>query len=98
MLRVNFISVLMSLYTYILPLFAVCPIGSHGLNCSVSCTCKNGATCNHTNGACTCLPGYVGTDCEKSKCVFNFGVILWYYNKYNMFIVLIPHISVTSMN
>ena len=48
----------------------VCPIGTHGLNCSVSCTCKNGATCNHTDGACTCQPGYVGTDCEKSKILF----------------------------
>jgi len=43
-------------------------------NCSPS-PCENGSTCENTAGgyACTCVPGYVGTDCETEidECASN---------------------------
>ena len=41
----------------------VCPEGFYG-DCSMSCTCQNGATCERVNGTCTCTAGYVGMNCE----------------------------------
>lgn len=34
-----------------------CPEGTHGVNCSSSCTCKNRAQCSPVDGSCSCTPG-----------------------------------------
>ena len=49
-----------------------CPEGSWGSNCSIPCSCENGARCNPANGKCSCLPtsgcqcapGWTGSDCR----------------------------------
>lgn len=49
-----------------------CPEGSWGSNCSIPCSCENGARCNPANGECICLPtsgcqcapGWTGSDCR----------------------------------
>ncbi len=49
-----------------------CPAGFYGADCRQRCLCQNGATCNTTNGKCSCASGWTGTACElgKSFCVF----------------------------
>ncbi len=44
-----------------------CPAGFYGANCQQRCLCQNGATCNKTNGKCTCASGWMGTACELGK-------------------------------
>ncbi|XP_055859606.1 uncharacterized protein LOC106063092 isoform X3 [Biomphalaria glabrata] len=43
-----------------------CPEGQFGLNCQHQCSCQKSNTqyCNKTSGACVCLPGWMGTDCD----------------------------------
>lgn len=58
-------------------LFADCPIGTYGPpDCLQDCPlgCDQGK-CNETTGDCTegCLPGYMGTRCEKSKFILIHG-------------------------
>jgi len=40
-----------------------------GFECQNPCTCQNGGECNHVTGACTCIIGYHGNECE-SICVY----------------------------
>ncbi|XP_034004002.1 N-acetylglucosamine-1-phosphodiester alpha-N-acetylglucosaminidase-like isoform X2 [Trematomus bernacchii] len=42
-----------------------CLPGYYGDGCRHTCTCFNGAFCNHDNGRCTCPPGFYGNFCEK---------------------------------
>ncbi|XP_071788830.1 uncharacterized protein [Asterias amurensis] len=42
----------------------VCPSNTFGRDCSSSCNCQNGATCNAKNGTCHCGPGWRGPHCE----------------------------------
>lgn len=44
-----------------------CPAGFYGADCQQRCLCQNGATCNKTNGKCTCASGWMGTACELGK-------------------------------
>ncbi len=47
---------------------SVCAEGRWGPNCSLSCNCKNGASCLPDEGACECAPGFRGTTCQRSEC------------------------------
>ncbi|KAK2105722.1 Multiple epidermal growth factor-like domains protein 6 [Saguinus oedipus] len=47
-----------------LALFVACPPDTFGKNCSFSCSCQNGGTCDPVTGACRCPPGVSGTNCE----------------------------------
>lgn len=51
-----------------LPLPAACPPDTFGKNCSLSCGCQNGGTCDPVTGACRCPPGVGGTRCEDGGC------------------------------
>ncbi|MBN3280536.1 MEG10 protein, partial [Polyodon spathula] len=44
---------------------SVCAEGRWGPNCSLSCNCKNGASCSPDEGTCECAPGYRGTTCQR---------------------------------
>ena len=44
-----------------------CPQGTYGLNCSEACHCGNGGQCHHTDGTCTCQPGFTGQLCDQGK-------------------------------
>ena len=45
----------------------VCPTGTYGQDCSMTCKCKNSAACNPVDGTCTCTAGYTGAICDTSK-------------------------------
>lgn len=49
---------------------SVCAEGRWGPNCSLPCYCKNGASCSPDDGICECAPGFRGTTCQRSKCLF----------------------------
>ncbi|XP_025199929.1 protein draper-like isoform X2 [Melanaphis sacchari] len=42
-----------------------CPLGKYGFDCTQTCQCQNNATCNYTNGNCSCQQGYWGKYCEN---------------------------------
>ena len=46
---------------------AACPDGYYGLDCSSTCSCGNGAKCDHVTGDCSCPPGWVGDNCNERK-------------------------------
>lgn len=46
-----------------------CPKGTYGPHCRKACQCLNGGHCDTVTGACDCLPGFIGADCGKSKCL-----------------------------
>lgn len=48
-----------------------CPYNKFGLNCTETCSCKNGATCDKDTGNCHCTPGWDGVDCSKRLCQEN---------------------------
>lgn len=52
-----------------------CPEGTFGRNCSFSCKCKNGATCDPVSGQCQCPPGVSGDMCQDGEsngtCLFH---------------------------
>jgi hypothetical protein len=39
-------------------IYIECDEGTYGTNCSQTCNCKNGATCDKVSGQCNCPPGY----------------------------------------
>ncbi|XP_071101363.1 uncharacterized protein [Haliotis cracherodii] len=45
-----------------------CTGRTYGMNCANPCTCvfANTASCNTTNGSCTCHTGWTGTNCETN--------------------------------
>ncbi len=45
-----------------------CPSGKFGLNCSQSCDCLNGASCEKATGECICRKGYSGSKCATRHC------------------------------
>ncbi|XP_012589978.1 PREDICTED: multiple epidermal growth factor-like domains protein 6 [Condylura cristata] len=47
-----------------LPCPSACPPDTYGKNCSFSCSCQNGGTCDPQTGACRCPPGVSGAHCE----------------------------------
>lgn len=44
-----------------------CAEGHFGKNCSFSCKCKNGASCDPVNGNCRCPPGVSGDLCQDGE-------------------------------
>ena len=51
----------------------VCPEGFYG-DCSMPCTCENGATCEPVNGTCVCTAGYMGVNCEQECLEWKHGM------------------------
>ena len=51
----------------------VCEPGLWGPDCSRTCPCKNGATCDPVSGDCTCTPGYHGALCDTRCNHGNYG-------------------------
>lgn len=49
-----------------LPL-AACPAHTYGHNCSQTCSCFNGASCDPVHGQCHCGPGWMGSTCLEGK-------------------------------
>lgn len=49
-------------------------MGSHGLDCSLLCTCVNGGICHHVTGACDCPDGYYGRHCQNGRCMVAFAL------------------------
>lgn len=43
-----------------------CEEGYFGNHCKGICVCRNNATCDPTNGACNCKPGWRGQYCDRS--------------------------------
>lgn len=52
---------------------AACPPDTFGKNCSLSCGCQNGGTCDPATGACRCPPGVGGARCEDGGCSPSWG-------------------------
>lgn len=48
-----------------------CPSDKFGVNCTNTCSCSNGATCDKSNGFCHCMPGWSGVDCTERVCPEN---------------------------
>lgn len=48
---------------------AACPPDTFGKNCSSSCSCRNGGTCDPVTGTCRCPPGVGGAHCEDGGCL-----------------------------
>lgn len=46
---------------------AACSEGFFGKNCSFSCKCKNGASCDPVTGSCRCPPGVSGDLCQDGE-------------------------------
>ncbi len=46
---------------------STCPLGTFGLNCSGTCLCHNGGTCEPTDGRCICPPGFTGDTCQEGQ-------------------------------
>lgn len=44
----------------------------YGLNCTETCRCKNGATCDISSGFCLCDKGWVGIECGNRMCAPNY--------------------------
>ena len=44
-----------------------CSSGKYGDDCSGTCSCQNGADCDHVTGQCTCTPGYQGKLCGNGE-------------------------------
>ena len=56
-----------TLSTFFLCISVACIPGMFGANCASTCTCINGASCNHVNGTCTCQDGFIGVNCKNGK-------------------------------
>lgn len=44
--------------------WAECPQGRFGEQCSQTCECQNGARCDHVSGRCSCTAGWTGAICH----------------------------------
>lgn len=47
-----------------------CEAGFYGKDCNEVCS-PNCKTCRHTNGECTCVAGWMGSDCSTGKKFFS---------------------------
>ncbi|XP_062593626.1 multiple epidermal growth factor-like domains protein 10 [Saccostrea cucullata] len=46
----------------------ICPSGQFGFNCSKTCSRNCMDNCSHTEGSCTCAPGWMGSPNCTTKC------------------------------
>lgn len=46
---------------------AACPAPTYGHNCSQTCSCFNGGSCDPVHGQCRCGPGWMGPTCLERK-------------------------------
>lgn len=53
---------------------SACPDGYYGLDCANTCSCGNGAQCDHVTGDCSCPPGWVGDNCNQRELLENSAV------------------------
>lgn len=44
-----------------------CPALTFGHNCTQTCACFNGASCDPVHGRCRCAPGWMGPTCQQGK-------------------------------
>ena len=48
-------------------MYADCPEGFYGDDCTEECECQNGASCDDNTGQCNCTEGWTGEPCNESK-------------------------------
>lgn len=53
--------------------FLECEEGTYGPGCKLRCDCKNGATCDHIDGVCSCGLGWHGELCDRPCSSGSFG-------------------------
>lgn len=51
--------------SYHASLSSACPPGRYGKRC-VPCKCNNHSSCHPSDGTCSCLAGWTGSDCSES--------------------------------
>lgn len=44
-----------------------CPSTHYGPNCTLPCSCHNGASCDTVTGVCACKAGFTGPKCLLGK-------------------------------
>ena len=54
---------------------SLCDYGYWGPSCSTKCGC-NGGSCASSSGTCSCLAGYMGSQCLQSKLYKHIGKIV----------------------
>lgn len=50
-------------------MYAACPPGHYGEQCSNKCLCQNGGFCHSVTGQCSCPPGHTGAACELGESI-----------------------------
>ena len=70
-----------------------CPDGTHGQNCSDSCRCQNGGTCNPINGKCFCNDGWTVFIYRSIWFIRSILVIIFFIDLYSFLFIPIHSYS-----